>query len=48
MSTSVMIAALRQGKNGNEILNILDTITQPEEETNTVEFVMPTLEEIDF
>jgi hypothetical protein len=48
MSTSMMIAALRQGNNGQEILNILDAIIQPEEQTNIVEFVMPTLEEIEF
>lgn len=43
-----MIAALRQGKNGQEILNILDLITQSEEQTNIVQFATPTLEEIDF
>ena len=45
MSTSVMIAALRQGKTGEEILNILETLTQSEQQTDAQ---VPTLEWIDF
>lgn len=46
MSTQLMISALRRGKTGEQILNILDAITeQPQQVETTAE---PTLEEIDF
>jgi len=42
MSTEVLISMLRKGKNGEQILTILDMIT---DDDDTVE---PTLEEIEF
>jgi hypothetical protein len=42
MSTEVLISMLRKGKNGDQILTILDMITGDE---NTTE---PTSEEIEF
>jgi hypothetical protein len=45
MSNQLMITALRRGQTGEEILHILDAITDnsPQVENNS-----PTLEEIDF
>ena len=42
-----MIAALRQGSNGAEILNILNTITDGEQH-DSIQVSEPTLEEIQF
>jgi hypothetical protein len=41
-SSSILISLLRQGKNGEEILQILDTITASDDT------MKPTLEPIDF
>ena len=43
MSTKMMIKLLDRGATGNEILEILDTLTQEESQGNS-----PTLEEIEF
>lgn len=41
-NTSILISMLRQGKNGEEILQILDTITTSDDTMN------PTSDPIDF
>ena len=50
MSKQVMISALRQGNNGNEILSILDALTSDSVSTSEMpsEGNVPTLEYIDF
>ena len=59
MNTKLMISALRQGRDGNQILSILDAITSDSVDSSPVEvdgFVhmpimaqyVPTLEEIAF
>lgn len=50
MSIALMIGALRQGNTGNEILQILDAITDDKKITDeTVTYKnSPTLDEIDF
>ena len=47
MTPQLMIAALRQGSNGAEILNILNTITGGEQH-DSIQVSEPTLEEIQF
>jgi hypothetical protein len=49
MSTELMIAALRRGQTGSEILSILDAITNSDD-TNVTESVVaePTSEWIEF
>jgi len=46
MSTQLMITALRRGKTGEQILDILDAITETPKQVETI--TEPTLEEIDF
>jgi len=48
MTPKLMIAALRQGSNGSEILNILNAITSGEEQQDSIQVSEPTLEEIQF
>ena len=45
MSKQLMISMLKSGKNGNDILAILDTIT---EEDQPSEYNEPTLDSIEF
>jgi hypothetical protein len=47
MTKTVLISMLRKGSNGDQILNILDSLTndQPEAESATM---TPSLEPIDF
>ena len=47
MTPKLMIAALRQGSNGSEILNILNAITSGESH-DIAQVSEPTLEEIQF
>lgn len=49
MSVELMLAALRRGKDGNEILSILDAVTGGDDNalTETVS-AEPTLDPIDF
>jgi len=46
MSTQLLISALRRGQTGEQILNILDAITEQTQQVETI--TQPTLEEIDF
>lgn len=46
MSTQLLISALRRGQTGEQILEILDAITQQPKQVETT--TEPTLEEIDF
>ena len=50
MPTSVMISLLRKGNNGNEILEILDSISQDSEQQSAPVFGggTATLEELEF
>lgn len=50
MSTSVMVALLRKGRNGNEILQILDAICEGQNDTNGAQIApgSDTLEELTF
>jgi hypothetical protein len=48
MTPQLMIAALRQGSNGSEILNILNAITGSDEQQDSIQVNEPTLEEIQF
>jgi hypothetical protein len=49
MSADLMIAALRRGKNGAEILAILDALTSDDSVTQTETVsAQPTLEPIEF
>lgn len=48
MTKQVMISLLKQGTNGEEILQILDTLTGGESADATLMSVSPTLEEIQF
>lgn len=43
MTRSMMLSLLRQGETGDQILQILDTLTEEESQQNE-----PTLEEIQF
>ena len=43
MSKELLISMLRKGENGEQILKILDTITEPESDMKE-----PTLDEIEF
>lgn len=47
MTKQIMLSMLRQGSNGEEILKILDTITETGESSATIESE-PTLEWIEF
>lgn len=50
MSTSVMVSLLRKGRNGNEILEILDAICEDQGDTNGAQNApnSGTLEELQF
>lgn len=50
MSTDLMVAALRRGQNGNEILAILDAITGGDSDSSDTENAgaQPTLDPIEF
>mgnify|MGYP000969973030 CR=1 FL=1 len=48
MSVDLMISALRQGKTGGAILEILNAITSDEELQDSIQVNEPTLEEIQF
>jgi len=48
MSTELMVAALRRGKTGNEILSILDAITAPDDTNSSESAGAPTLEPVEF
>lgn len=55
MTRSLLLGQLRQGKNGNQLLSILDTIVEDVTQQNINECAahyaaisMPTLTEIDF
>lgn len=50
MSTDLMVAALRRGQNGNEILAILDAITSGDDDTPNTQSAgaQPTSEFIEF
>ena len=50
MSTSVMVSLLRKGRNGNEILQILDAICEDQGDTNGAQNAVNsgTLEELTF
>lgn len=48
MSTSLMIAALRRGQTGSEILSILEALLSPSEQSTESVSATPTLEPVDF
>lgn len=48
MSTSLMIAALRRGQNGSEILSILEALTSPSEQSSSQSVAAPTLTPVEF
>lgn len=50
MSTDLMVAALRRGQNGNEILAILDAITSGDNDAPSTQSAVaqPTLEPVEF
>ncbi len=48
MTKQVMISLLKQGTNGEEILQILDTLTGGEPSGAILMSVDPTLEELEF
>ena len=48
MSTSLMVAALRRGNTGTEILNILEALCQSDEQQSASVSATPTLEAIEF
>lgn len=48
MSTELMVAALRRGQNGNEILQILDAITSDDNSNAEGAGPAPTLDPVEF
>lgn len=48
MSTELMVAALRRGQNGNEILQILDAITSDDNSSAESAGPAPTLDPVEF
>ena len=48
MSTELMVAALRRGQNGNEILQILDAITSDDNSSTESAGPAPTLDPVEF
>jgi hypothetical protein len=48
MSTSLMVAALRRGNTGTEILNILEALCQSDDQSASASYAEPTLEAVEF
>jgi len=48
MSTSLMIAALRRGQTGSEILSILEALTSPSEQSTVQSSATATFEPVEF